>query len=118
MNMRFTEQIREISIRKVLDQGMKIVDVAKFIGADRHTVEDWIKIAKGVKVRIVRPKDRSQDKTKLIVDFVNKNPDMTLLEMESELGISDTNIAYHLKKAGYSLKKSKKSIENQIQKKD
>ena len=116
--MYFTKQVRDISIHKVLIQKMKMSEVARFIGADRHTVEDWIKIDKGLKVRVVRPKDRSADKTKTITDFVDKNPDMSLLEMEKELGFSDTNIDYHLNKAGYSLKKSKKSIENQNLKKE
>jgi transposase len=108
LHMGYAQQIRDIAIDKVLKQGLKMSVVARFIGADRHTVEDWIKMAKGNISRSVRPKDRSSDKTKVITDFVDKNSDMSLKEMEKELGFSDTNIAYHLKKAGYSLKKSRK----------
>lgn len=112
--MHYTEQIREIAVNMVLQQKIKMTNVAKYIGANRHTVEDWVKIAKGLVTRKQRPSDRSFEKTKIITDFVDKHPDMSLLEMERELGFSDTNIAYHLNKAGYSLKKSRKSTEKKI----
>ena len=51
--MHYTQQIKDICINKVLVQKIKIVDVAKFIGAHRQAVQDWIKIAKGLKIRII-----------------------------------------------------------------
>ena len=116
--MAYSKDIRQIVLTKVQVQKQSILSVAKLLGIARHTIEDWVKIAKGSKILSVRPSDRSHTRTKLIVDYVNLNPDKSLLEMEIELGISDTNIAYHLKKAGYSFKKNKKHTKKNVQLKD
>ena len=105
--MAYSKDIKQIVLKKVQVEKQSILSVAKLLGIARHTIEDWVKIAKGSRISSVRPSDRSPARTKLIVDYVDKNPDKSLLEMEVELGISDTNIGYHLKKAGYSFKKTK-----------
>ena len=116
--MSYSSDIRKTIIRKVVDEKQKVSTVSRYFSINRHTIEEWIKIAKGLKILNKRPSDRSMEKTKLVVDFVNANPDMSLKEMERELGFSDTNIAYHLQKANYTLKKSRKHIVKQNLNKD
>lgn len=106
--MAYSTDLRQIAIAKVQDEKQSKSSVARFLCVNRHTVGQWINIARGLVIPKVRPSDRSSDKTKLITDYVDLNPDKSLLEMEVELGFSDTSIGYHLKKAGYSFKKNKK----------
>ena len=105
--MIYSQDVRNIAAKKVVNEEQSISSVARFMGINRHTITNWVQIAKGLITRPVRLNDRSPEKTKEILEFVNKNPDLSLKEMEGKLGYSDTNIAYHLKKGGYSFKKNK-----------
>ena len=116
--MIYSQGVRDIATKKVINEKQTIASVSRFLGINRHTITNWVGIAKGVIIRTIRPSDRSSSKTKTITDFVDKNPDLTLKEMETKLGYSDTNIGYHLKKAGYSLKKNKNYTKKEVRSKD
>ena len=105
--MIYSQGVRNIATKKVIDEKQTVASVSRFLGINRHTITNWVSIAKGVIIRTIRPRDRSSSKTKTITEFVDKNSDLTLKEMETKLGYSDTSIGYHLKKAKYTFKKTK-----------
>jgi len=104
--MAYSGDIKTLALTKILDEKLKVSMVSRVLKINRRTIEYWLKIGANKLPKKIRPKDISAEKTQKIVEFVSQNPGLYLKEMEEKLGFSDTNIAYHLKKAGYRPKKS------------
>lgn len=103
--MSYSSDLRKRVIKYVQEGGKK-TDAARIYGVSRWCIYDWLGRGDNLNSSPPGPTTSHKFNREDLLNFIKSNPDATLKEMSSQMGVGITAISNALKKMNISRKKN------------